>query len=335
MATSDEANSVAEIRIHPDMRARSSSLTVVEGRRSGDVWLSNGEAVDGRSKAARVLGLLVPSPRLAVLPPRNSEVDAGEMPPPLPIQDESAASVAMSSPSANSAEMGVARTRKESKASSYWSGADESLAYRSQIMVAQRHYSAMATTVFVPPSPKSASGPASRPGSVGNTLDCAFTTGVERGITRKHMRSHSASSSLQTPRSSTQHRFPLTPPPASPLPPTPPNVRALQHSRSQSSSGSGFSFGPIGHANQIDSLSAGLLPLLVPGLKIGKDMVFKDSSSPLGSRRDDGIKTGTFPQDEELGFSSSTSFNSPEMHSTPARPGKRPGRKWRHLSLPS
>lgn len=338
--TSEPSNPVAEIRIHPEMRARSTSMTVVEGRRSGDVWIANGEAVDGRGKAARVLGLLTPSPRLAVLPLSGEEQNMEELTPPLPIQDHSDASVALSSPSANSIELGVARTRKESKASSYYSGADESLAYRSQIMVAQRHYSTMATTVHLPPSPKFASG------SYVNTLNAAETvsTGVERGLTRGHVRARSASSSLQTPRSSMQNRFPLTPPPASPLPPTPPNVRALQHSRSlhhsrsQSSSGSGYSFGPIGHANQIDSLSAGLLPLLVPGLKIGQEMIINNSSPPR-SRTGDEVKTRTPPQDEELGFTTSPpSFNSPDMHhSTPARQGKRSksSSKWRHMSLPS
>lgn len=47
------------------------------------------------------------------------------------------------------------RTRLESKASSYYSGADESLAHQTKIMIAQRHYStmALASTVTVPPSP--------------------------------------------------------------------------------------------------------------------------------------------------------------------------------------
>ncbi|KAF8592665.1 hypothetical protein K439DRAFT_1625998 [Ramaria rubella] len=329
--TSEAPNSRTEIRIHPEMRARSTSMTVVEDRRSGDVWIANGEAVDGRGKAARVLGLLAPTPRLAVLPPAEDGQANGELTPPLPIQDEYAASMALSSPSANSAEMGVARSRKDSKASSYYSGADDSLAYKSQIMVAQRHYSAMATTVYIPASPKFGSGSYSQTAANPVDQNGSFTTGVERRITRGHARTQSASSSLQTPRSSMQHRFPLTPPPASPLPPTPPNVRALQHSRSQSSSGSGFSFGPIGNANQIDSLSAGVLPLLVPGLKVGRNMI-SDSSSPPRKQNEK-----TSGKDDEFGFMTSTSFNSPEMHSTPAKAGKRMGNgnRWKHLSLPS
>jgi hypothetical protein len=50
------------------VRGKSGSYTVVEGRRSGDVWISQGQAVDGLSKAGRVMSLLVPNPRLAVLP---------------------------------------------------------------------------------------------------------------------------------------------------------------------------------------------------------------------------------------------------------------------------
>jgi len=47
---------------------KTSSYTVIEGRRSGDVWIEQGQAVNGRSKAGRVMSLLVPNPRLSVLP---------------------------------------------------------------------------------------------------------------------------------------------------------------------------------------------------------------------------------------------------------------------------
>jgi hypothetical protein len=58
-----------EIRV----RGKSGSYTVVEGRRSGDVWIKNGQAVDGRSRAKRVISLLAPHPKLSVLPPRDEE----------------------------------------------------------------------------------------------------------------------------------------------------------------------------------------------------------------------------------------------------------------------
>lgn len=42
---------------------RSASVTVVEGRRSGDVWLANGDATDGKSKVSRALGMMSPMPK--------------------------------------------------------------------------------------------------------------------------------------------------------------------------------------------------------------------------------------------------------------------------------
>ena len=330
--TTEARNSATEIRTYPEMCARSSSLTVVEGRRSGDVWIANGKPVDGHGKAARVLGLLMPSPRLAVLPLPKEGKHVEELTPPVPIPDESAVSMAISSPGADSAELGVMRTRKDSKASSYYSGADESIAYESQIMVAQRNFSAMATTVYLRPL---GAQQTSVDNNASGTAE-AMSMGVERTITRGHVCSQSASSSLQTPRTSMQSRFPLTPP-ASPLPPSPLNVRAFRHSRPQSSSGSRFSFGPIGHTSQIDSLSAGVVPLLSPGLKVGWDTVINDSSSPPRMRGGNEVKSKTPLRDDELGSTTSTSFNSPVMHSTPAGPGKRSGaaNQWRHLSLPS
>lgn len=52
-----------------------SSHTVVEGRRSGDVWISNGDAVDHKTKIARALGLLPTAPKLAVLPTKEMDDD--------------------------------------------------------------------------------------------------------------------------------------------------------------------------------------------------------------------------------------------------------------------
>lgn len=328
-----EKSAVSEIRIHPDMRGRSTSMTVVDGRRSGDVWISRGDAIDGRSKAARVLGLLVPNPKLAVLPVQESK-DVDELLP-RPIPDESAASIIPLSPGVGSIEMGMARHRRsESKSSSYYSG-NEEINQGAQVMVAQRHYSAMATTVHIstnnaPDSTKAESQ--------------AVSTAIQKGITKGHMRSQSATSTLQTPRTSL-HRFPLTPPPSTPLPPTPPNVKAL-HSRNRSLSGnSGYSFGPIVNHNQIDSLSAGVLPLLVPGLRVSKDMVGRDSNQsaklpPLkdpwagkGKSRTATLPRMVTPPKDEFGFTGSLSFHSPELHSTPANPKDK--RKRKHFSLPS
>ncbi|PVG03521.1 hypothetical protein CPB86DRAFT_793438 [Serendipita vermifera] len=65
------------------VRAKSGSYTVVEGRRSGDIWVENGEAVEGLSKASRIASLLVPYPKLAVLPPvfaQDTEIQHHEPP---------------------------------------------------------------------------------------------------------------------------------------------------------------------------------------------------------------------------------------------------------------
>ncbi|GJJ07275.1 hypothetical protein Clacol_001475 [Clathrus columnatus] len=334
-----EQPNVSEFRIHPETRARSMSVTVVEGRRSGDVWIARGEAVDGRGKTARVLGLLAPAPKLAVLPTREPKNVDEFLLPPRPILDESATSIAPSSPGFGSIEMGMARHRRsESKESSFYSGIGDHLGQKTQIMVAQRHYPAMATTVYLPSSKnRSSSTEAIREIGIH-----AISTGVQKGITKGHMRSQSAASTLHTPRTS-MYRFPLTPPPSTPLPPTPPNVRALHLRNHSLSGGSGYSFGPISNPNQIDNLSAGVLPLLIPGLRISKEMIRKESDySTKPSLKDPWVgrpKMATLPRmitppgEDEFGFADSISFHSPVLHSTPARPKNK--RKRKHLSLPS
>ncbi|OBZ70082.1 hypothetical protein A0H81_09613, partial [Grifola frondosa] len=251
---------------------RSGSMTVVDGRRSGDVWIANGDAIDGKSKLGRAMGLLQPKPKLAVIPPGEEKIQECEVTPPLPMQTEEQPSTVPATPqSENSAELGKARTRKESKASSYYSGASESAAIATQIMIAQRHYSALAKTMVLPPSPE-------RRASMADADVGVAVSGVETPQSRsqrpsQHLRVRSVSSINES-------RFPVSPPPSTPLPPTPPSVREckarlMQHRRSQSHSSSlGFSFGPVAgdDAAEIDALSARMLPLLVPGLKVGLDV---------------------------------------------------------------
>lgn len=101
-------------------------------------------------------------------------------------------------------------------------------------------------------------------------------SGVETPQTQKasrpsqHLRVRSVSSI--TGGNYGESRFPVSPPPTSPLPPTPPSVRErkarlLSHrkSQSQSSSSVGFPFGPVGGDDmaEIDALSAKVLPLLI------------------------------------------------------------------------
>lgn len=53
---------------------KSSSHTVVEGRRSGDVWIEKGQAVDMPSRVGRMASLLIPHPKLSVLPLRDQNI---------------------------------------------------------------------------------------------------------------------------------------------------------------------------------------------------------------------------------------------------------------------
>ncbi|KZT24588.1 hypothetical protein NEOLEDRAFT_1116320 [Neolentinus lepideus HHB14362 ss-1] len=305
---------------------RSGSVTVVEGRRSTDVWLAKGEAVEGKSKIGRALEMLNPKPKLSILPIENVD---GEITPPLPIQyrDDKGQSAGPQTPcSAHSGEMG--RLRTESKASTYLSRED-SVAFQTRIMVAQRHYSAIATTVVVPPSPDKC-----------GSHDGIVATGAEKARVSQHLRSRSVSSVTGD--------APLTPPPTLPLPPTPPSVKCYKKSllRHRKSRSSGLSMSAIGgmDVNEIDALSAGVLPLLVPGLKVGDTMkIRKDWKIPQppvieGAKASHGTTDTSLPA-ELGGFSSYAEFSSPEVHSTPVttkpRTRKGSGHKRNHFSLPS
>ncbi|KAI0041310.1 hypothetical protein FA95DRAFT_1683291 [Auriscalpium vulgare] len=320
---------------------RSTSMTVVDGRRSTDVWVSKGDAVEGKNRVGRALGMLAPAPKLSVLPMEDQD-NVEPLTPPLPIQDDE--EPPQTPHSLDSAELGRTRTRvpRESKSSAYLSSADESLAFNTRIMVAQRHYSTMATTVVLPASPTS---PERRfPGLSPADAEAALASGVSPAPTfqQMHLRTRSASSASA--------RFPVSPPPASPLPPTPPSIRngtaRLLHRKSYSS---GFDFGAVGgqDAGEIDALSAGLLPLLVPGLRVGADMRITEGTripSPAGSMgasskrsRRSVLKSSFAPESEFGGFSFSA--GSPEFHSTPhnsQRARKSSGHKrLHHFSLPS
>ncbi|KAH7922976.1 hypothetical protein BV22DRAFT_1197017 [Leucogyrophana mollusca] len=324
---------------------RSGSVTVVEGRRSGDVWITQGDAVDGKGKVARAFGLMSPVPRLAVLPPDDDGQD-GELTPPLPMQTEDTSfpsTLPVTPQSTNSAELG--RVRKESKASSHLSGGEEAYAgYASKIMIAQRHYSALATTVIVPASPEKRE-------SAGATLSATTGFAIDQGGattsgSSSHLRSRSTSSVIGQAITTAD----ISPPPSLPLPPTPPNVRnaklakQLVHRKSYSS---GFSFGAVVNddLNEIDALTAGLLPLLVPGLKLGNDMKIRDwdFSPPLSSTvtKKKASRHAKQSAGSDFGVLAREEFSSPQLHSTPA-PGKQNARarktsahKRNHMSLPS
>ncbi|KAF9232790.1 hypothetical protein BU15DRAFT_54645 [Melanogaster broomeanus] len=312
---------------------RSGSVTIVEGRRSGDVWISQGDAVDGKGKVARAFGLMSSVPRLAVLPPDEKQ-DDGELTPPLPMQEDTFHTATPQS--TNSVELG--RIRKESKASSHLSGGEE--AFASRIMIAQRHYSALATTVVVPASPE-------RTEAAGELLTVA--TGVNVApvpLLSSHLRSRSVSSIIGQAITTSD----ISPPPSQPLPPTPPNIRnaklakQLIHRKSRSS---GFSFGPVVNddINEIDALTAGVLPLLVPGLKVGEGMRIRDweFSPPLSSTvtKKKPSRTTKGSGGSDFGILARNELSSPQLHSTPAqgrqnhRGRKVSAHKRNHFSLPS
>ena len=314
---------------------RSGSVTVVEGRRSGDVWITNGDAVDGKNKVGRAFELLNAKPKLSVLPLADGVVKAidGELTPPLPLQS-APNSVPPTPVSENSEELG---RKKSSKASSYYSGTDETQLHTARVMVAQKHYSALAMTMVVPPSPDPEGKSFAAPREEVETTGIASGVAIyERSDGRSHCRTRSTSS-VSTSRS----RNVISPPPAFPLPPTPPSVkaaRAMAHKRSYSS---GLSM------TEIDALSAGILPNLVPGLKIGEGVRISGDWRLSSASHIRGSMTGRTFDDflanlpKELGGSPGE-FSSPEFHSTPATNGKKVGQRTRkashkrhHFSLPS
>jgi hypothetical protein len=88
----------------------------------------------------------------------------------------------------------------------------------------------------------------------------------------------------------------------------------MVHKRSLSSGA--VSLSAVDDINEIDAMTAGLLPGLVPGLKVGRHMKIRGSILP----------TDTFNMASKTKLSpgfgvsgASEAFSSPELHSTPAR----------------
>lgn len=363
--------------------SRANTPTVIEGRRSGDIWVDRGDATDGQSRIERVFAMATRVPKLSVLP--SECVEQPQLTPPLPMQtreyndmtisDGSGFPVDEPSQTARNGKpyhsIGKQIFNQSKKASSYYSGAP-STKYESQILIAQRHLSAMALTMTLPPS---------SPPSINEEHHVLKRSSVS------HSRSQSASSNIVRRSSASAHsrsqsassvgrHYPSTPPSES-LPPTPESLKGpgIRHVRAKSSA-SMYSFSPIGATTQIDGLSAGMLPLLVPGLKVGKDIVRDDwdtrqatvsarpqqdvahalprepfarvqpqepPARPLGQSQSlskatknsvgkTSTGTGVYPH------SLSVSFSSPEHHSTPPpQVVKRRTSKNRslHYSLPS
>lgn len=305
---------------------RSGSITVVEGKRSTDLWMSQGDAVGGKTKFGRAVGMLAPAPKLSILPPKEVVDDEGvALTPPLPMQfDDGTGSFGVPTPqSKNSAELG----RMQSAASSHYSTAEdrESLAYNHRIMIAQKHYSAVAQTFMVA-------------GTSPEKVTDASATGAD---VKRHSNGHLRARSITSLNRSNSNGAP-SPPPSFPLPPTPPTLknarmRAKMGHRKAMSSGA-FSLSALDeNMNEIDALTAGLLPMLVPGLKVGKEMKVRDDISPAGTFS----KASKKKLSREFGGFGGVDgeFSPPDMQSTPAqrrdaRARKISGHKKNHYSLP-
>ncbi len=98
---------------HEYKRSTSCSATVVEARRSGDVWLSKGNAIDGKSKLGRAVGMLQARPKLSVLPPEDNDEVLEE--PPVPFGDESSGAFHVDGTPRSEMNAQFGRLRKESR----------------------------------------------------------------------------------------------------------------------------------------------------------------------------------------------------------------------------
>ncbi|KAJ7746968.1 hypothetical protein B0H16DRAFT_1888899 [Mycena metata] len=155
------------------------------------------------------------------------------------------------------------------------------MTYAIQIMLVESHYSALAKILVLPsPAADSCRRPSRR---------CQWFGPGKPNRQSAHLRTRSTSSISVGPATDS---FNISPPPA--LPPTPEKVRAAR-------------LAAVDDMNEIDSLTAGVLPLLVPGLKEG------DWTLPASFSRAKGKRT------VKRMHESGEDFSSPDIHSTPAR----------------
>jgi len=282
-------------------QSSATTVTAVEGRlRSGDVWITSGDAVDGRGKFGRAMSLLSTTPKLSVLP--LEDIGSVRATSSLSNRDECVTNrCATPMPDSSSRS---SRSRSESRCESRNSTVDEHAALGSNIMVAQRHYSTLAQTVVVPPSPGNSSITV-RPNS-----PAAASTSAKRSKPASHVRSRSINA-VSPPAFSDRAQSCHSPPPSFPLPPTPPKVRAarlamLSHKRSFSCSASPGDTSSI--SSRFLSAPPTVLTLLLPRKKIGDEDVSVDDVFREPSRKKDEKKV-----EKRLGRIDDGS--SPRMHS--------------------
>lgn len=289
-------------------RSVTASITVVEGSRSGDVWIAQGDAVDGKGKLGRAIEVLNPCPKLSVIPPPKECTDE-PVAPPSPMRNEFVLSKSKPKNAEND------RRKTGSNASSHLSG-DECLAITSKIMIAQRHYSTLAQTVILP----------STPPEKGEVIATGATTKRVSG----HLRSRSTTpvNGPSTPTPTASFKISPTPPPPFPLPPTPPSVRqalAITHKKSFSS---GFNFNRPDDVTEVEAMTAGIFPLFVRRLNVGDDAKATDEYSICSSYS----RSHESKASKKVNGLWLDSF-SPHIASTPAR-GKKSGQHQKHYSLP-
>lgn len=263
--------------------------------------------------------MLSPAPKLSVLPSEECGDDCGIAPLSLQLNHSPSCGVPALQ-SQNGTELG----RAKSIVSSHDSAANESLACVTEIRTAQKHYTTLAQTVRVRAAPERGPSVVDVPGSA--AIDPS---------SKGYPRARSVSCPTR-PQSTTA--APTTPP-SSPLPPTPPNIKSPK--RGKTGHGRSLSTGafPLIATNdiyEIDAMTAGLLPRLVPGLKVGSDMKIRGSILPAGTL---GAASKAKHSSELGALTNYRAFSSPELHSTPARrqetqSGKISGQPRNHYSLP-
>lgn len=270
---------------------RSGSITVVEGRRSGDIWLSNGDAVVNKNKFGRTMEMLTPAPKLSILPPEESHGDHKYASPLLTRIDDAPCLDAPAPQVQNRAEL----RRTKSLDFSHYSASNESLACTTKIMIARKHFSTPAQTIMVPASERQPC-----------VLDPPGAA-IDKP-SNGHLRAHSISSAMRL----SSMRF------------TAKNARLAKMGHRKSLSSDALPLKFIDDINEIDAMTAGLLPRLVPGLKVGRRMKIRDGIMPADMFN---VATEKELSPESRVLGASEAFSSPELHSTPthkeeARSGK-------------
>lgn len=239
-------------------RGTTASVTVVEGSRSDDVWITQRDAVDGKGKFGRPIEVFNPCPKFSDIP--SQECTEEPITIPSPVHDEFVFSKILRNEPKSAENQ---RRKVESKAGSYLSE-DECLAITSKIMIAQRHYSTLAQTVILPSVPPEKEG--------------VKATGTATKRASGHLRSRSTASVSGPSTPTTTACFKISPPPPFPLPLTPPSIHqalSITHKKSFSSE---FNFNRPNDVTEIDILTAGVPPLFFRGLKVGGDIKMNDET---------------------------------------------------------